>query len=228
MHGLTEGAVVKPRAPLSIPALAVAASLLAACSRGEATPTSDASPLGVGGAPLRSHPHTPRLPRRPSWPSTRPTRRPHPHEPARPGPAAASSAAVHLAHPPARDAGHGPAHVGVDRGGAHSKQPEIQLPPVHIVLAIDPLDTSPPGSLLRLARHVHCGESQYGGASTLTDGMRLESPPSNTSRGRPRSRRAGSPRASRSIRSSGTRSTRGRGARPARRTSTRAAPVRQA
>jgi hypothetical protein len=56
-----------------------------------------------------------------------------------------------------------------------SKQPEIQLPPVHIVLAIDPQKTSPAGDL-SFAWHVTSTavtpDSQT--ASTLTDGMRTE------------------------------------------------------
>ena len=56
-----------------------------------------------------------------------------------------------------------------------SRQPEIQLPPVHIVLAIDPKETSPAGDLSfawRVTSTAVNPDSQT--PSTLTDGMRAE------------------------------------------------------
>jgi hypothetical protein len=163
---------VKPRAPLSIPALAVAASLLAACSRSEATPTGDASPLGVG-APSEATPHAP--------------------------PAAPPELAIDPADaPPARmnllDPGQPPRRLlrytwrtrqretlvmdlrtSASTEEGSSKQPEIQLPPVHIVLAIDPLDTSPSGDLSYAWRVTSTAVNPDAQTpSTLTDGMRAE------------------------------------------------------
>jgi hypothetical protein len=56
-----------------------------------------------------------------------------------------------------------------------SKQPEIELPPVHIVLAIDPQGTSPSGDLSYAWRVTSTAVSPDSETpSTLTDGMRSE------------------------------------------------------
>jgi hypothetical protein len=56
-----------------------------------------------------------------------------------------------------------------------SKQPEIELPPVHIVLAIDPRETSPAGELSFAWRVTSTAVSPASQTpSTLADGMRAE------------------------------------------------------
>ena len=159
------------------PALAGAALLLllaalGACSRNDAASSSDGSTLGVV-------PPSDSVPRAPAAPPPELAIDPADAPPARlklldPGQSPRRKLRYSW-RPGQRETLVMDLRTSASTEEGSSKQPEIQLPPVHIVLAIDPLDTSPAGDLSfawRVTSTAVNPDAQT--PATLTDGMRAE------------------------------------------------------